>query len=143
MSSDTTDSHRSSKHAKYQFKFVMVGYMSKRLFLCLTLSMLLGGHVLAQTAPETVIDVRNGDQKGKLFVRETELAFESLTDAKHSQTWKYADIRTLEKRIWKAMRVRPFKGDRYDFQFDNAGNRDRIYNLISQKVVDARRAKTK
>ncbi|MCY3003654.1 MAG: hypothetical protein NTV21_17800, partial [Planctomycetota bacterium] len=24
----------------------------------------------------------------------------------------------------------------FDFQFDNAGNRDRIYNLISQKVVD-------
>jgi hypothetical protein len=117
--------------------------MSKLLLLCLTLTMLLSTHLFAQASPETVIDVRNGDQRGKLFVRETELAFESLTDAKHSQRWMYADIRTLEKRIWKAMRVRPFKGDRYDFQFDNAANRDRIFNLISQKVVDARRAKAK
>jgi hypothetical protein len=118
--------------------------MSKRLLIRLAFTVVLcvsGGW--SQTPGETAIDVRNGDQKGKLFVRDGELAFESLTDAKHSQTWKYADIRSLEKKIWKAMRVRPFKGDRYDFQFDKGENRDRIYNLISQKVVDARRTKGK
>ena len=118
--------------------------MSKRLLFSLTLYVLLSLAMpgFAQNA-DTVIDVRNGDQKGKLLVRDAELQFESLTDAKHSQTWKYADIRTLEKKIFKAMRVRPFKGSRYDFQFDNVGNRDRIYNLISQKVVEARKTKTR
>ncbi len=118
--------------------------MSKRLLFSLTLCVLLSLATpgFAQKA-DTVIDVRNGDQKGKLLVRDTELQFESLTDAKHSQTWKYADIRTLEKKIFKAMRVRPFQGSRYDFQFDNVGNRDRIYNLISQKVVEARKTKTR
>ena len=122
----------------------MVRDMSKRLFFRLTVCALLSlaTSAFAQNA-DTVIDVRNGDQKGKLLVRDTELQFESLTDAKHSQTWKYADLRTLEKKIFKAMRVRPFKGSRYDFQFDNVGNRDRIYNLISQKVVEARKTKTR
>lgn len=92
---------------------------------------------------ETVIDVRNGDQKGKLLIRESELAFESLTDAKHSKTWKYSDIRTFEKRIWKGIRVRPFSGSRYDFQFDTGESRDRIFNLVSQRVVAARRTKTR
>lgn len=93
-----------------------------------------------QPAAPTVIDVRNGDQKGKLMIGESDIAFESLTDAKHSRTWKYADIRTFEKRIWKGIRLRPFKGSRYDFQFDSGANRDRIYTLVSQKVVEARRA---
>ena len=119
--------------------------MSKRLLFSLTLCALLSLATagFAQNGPETVIDVRNGDQKGKLLIRDAELQFESLTDAKHSQTWKYAEIRTIEKKIFKAMRVRPFKGSRYDFQFDNVGNRDRIYNLISQKVVEARKTKTR
>jgi hypothetical protein len=95
---------------------------------------------LAQPAAPTVIDVRNGDQKGKLMIGDNDIAFESLTDAKHSRTWKYADIRTFEKRIWKGIRLRPFKGSRYDFQFDSGANRDRIYTLVSQKIVDARRA---
>ena len=122
----------------------MVRDMSKRLFFRLTECALLSlaTPAFAQNA-DTVIDVRNGDQKGKLLVRDTELQFESLTDAKHSRTWNYADIRTLEKKGFKAMRVRPLKGSRYDFQFDNRGNRDRIYNLISQKVVEARKTNTR
>jgi len=90
---------------------------------------------------ETIIDVRNGDQKGKLAIRETELAFESLTDAKQSRTWKYADIRTFEKRIIKGLRVRPFKGSRYDFSFDSIGTRDNIFKQISDRIVEARRGK--
>jgi hypothetical protein len=52
----------------------------------------------AQTVPslpgsDMIFDVRNGDQQGKLMIKDTELAFESLTDARHSRNWKYADIR--------------------------------------------------
>jgi hypothetical protein len=46
--------------------------------------------------PESIIfDVRNGDQQGKLVLTDTELAFESLTDSKHSRRWNYVDIREL------------------------------------------------
>lgn len=120
----------------------MPKFVPRRTILSLLFSCALSSALAqAPAAPvgETVIDVKNGDQKGKLSVRQTELAFDSLTDAKQSRTWKYADIRTLEKRIFKGMRVRPFKGSRYDFQFDNGGNRDRIFDLISQRVIEARR----
>jgi len=87
---------------------------------------------------EMAFDVRNGDQQGKLFLQDAELAFESLTDAKHSRRWKYADIRELSKRK-SEFTVRPFKGDRYAFQFKDKKLRDRIYNLISERILAARK----
>lgn len=83
------------------------------------------------------VDVRNGDQQGKLMIRPDELHFESLTDGKHSHTWKYTEIRSLEKKK-KELRVRPYKGDRYDFQTPDNGLRDRLYDIIAKKVIDAR-----
>jgi hypothetical protein len=83
------------------------------------------------------IDVRNGDQRGKLMVRQSELAFESLTDGKHSRTWQYAEIRSLEKKR-KEIRVKPYKGSRYDFQLPDDKVRDRLYDIISKKIIDAR-----
>ncbi|MCS7024407.1 MAG: hypothetical protein NZV14_06365 [Bryobacteraceae bacterium] len=84
-----------------------------------------------------MFDVRNGDQQGKLIFKENELAFESLTDAKQSRTWKYADIREVSKRR-KNLRVRPFRGSTYDFQFKKSEERDRIYDLIASRVLAAR-----
>lgn len=89
-------------------------------------------------AADQMFDVRNGDQKGKLIVRESELQFESLTDAKHSHTWKYAEIRSFEKKWRSSFRVRPFKGDRYDFQFANNQARDKVYDTIAPKLLQAR-----
>lgn len=86
---------------------------------------------------EMTIDVRNGDQQGKLILRQEELAFESLTDAKHSRAWRYAEIRSLEKKR-KEVRVRPFKGSRYDFQFPDNKIRDMVYESISRKILMAR-----
>jgi len=91
-----------------------------------------------QAAGEQVFDVRNGDQKGKLVARESELQFESLTDAKHSRTWKYTELRSFEKKGRSAFRVRPFKGSRYDFQFPNNATRDKVYDVIAPKVLAAR-----
>ncbi len=83
-------------------------------------------------------EVRNGDQKGKLMVGEMDLAFESLTDGKHSRSWKYAEIRSFEKKGRKDMRVKPYKGSTYDFQISDGKLRDQIYNAISDKVLAAR-----
>ncbi len=93
---------------------------------------------LISAAEDISFDVRNGDQKGRLTLKETELSFESLTDAKQSRTWKYAEIRTFEKK-WRGFRVRPFKGSRYDFQVGK--ERDRIYDLIAERVLAARQTK--
>lgn len=107
----------------------------KRLILLFLLTCAL---MLAQ-APggDMIFDVRNGDQTGKLMLKDSELAFESLTDSKHSRTWKYVDIREVSKKK-KELRVRPKKGSTYDFQFKDGKLRDRIYDLIANRVVAAR-----
>ena len=89
------------------------------------------------TAPDLVIDVRNGDQQGKLMFKEGELIFESLTDARHSRKWKYADLREVSKKR-KEVSVKPFKGSKYSFQFKDNGTRDRIYNMISERILASR-----
>lgn len=88
-----------------------------------------------------VVDVRNGDQTGKLVVKDTELAFESLSDAKRSRNWKYSDVRELSKRGRKELRVRPFRGDRYDFQFPDRGMRDKLHDVIAQRILAARQGR--
>jgi hypothetical protein len=117
--------------------------MKNKMIRMFTLALFIAAALLSgQTAAPTVIDVRNGDQQGKLMFKETELAFESLTDARHSRNWKYAEIRELTKKR-KEIRVRPFKGSRYDFQFKSNDERDKIYDMLSNRVVTARQAAKK
>ena len=83
-------------------------------------------------------DARNGDQKGKIMIGDANVAFESLTDGNHSHTWQYSEIRSLEKKGRKDLRVRPYKGSTYDFQLSDGKLRDRIYDAITAKVLMAR-----
>ena len=91
------------------------------------------GLAFGQAGGDQTFDVRNGDQKGKLIVGATELRFDSITDAKHSHAWKYAEIRGLEKK-YRAFRVQPFHGERYDFQFSGNDSRRRMEHvpMVSQ-----------
>lgn len=82
-------------------------------------------------------DVNNGDQKGKLMLQNDELVFESLSDAKHSRHWKYTDVRELSKN-GKEIKIQPYHGDKYEFQFHNKAMLETAYNLLSDKVVAAR-----
>ncbi len=93
--------------------------------------------MLAQAPGGEIFDVRNGDQSGKLMFKDTELAFESLTDSKHSRNWKYSEIREVSKKK-KNLRIRPNKGSTYDFQFKDSKLRDRIHDMIASRVVAAR-----
>ena len=82
-------------------------------------------------------DVRNGDQRGKLMLQDSDLVFESLSDAKHSNRWRYSDIRELTHNDHE-IKVQGYKGDKYEFQFKNKAMLLTAYNLISDKVVSAR-----
>lgn len=90
-------------------------------------------------AGDMVFDVRNGDQNGKLIIGDTDLQFESLTDSRHSRRWKYTELREVSKQK-KELRIKPNKGDRYDFQFKDTRQRDRIHTMITDRVLAARRA---
>lgn len=85
-------------------------------------------------------DVRNGDQQGKLMFQDNELVFESLSDAKHSRHWKYSDIRELTHSDHE-IKLQPYHGDKYEFQFKNRAMLDTAYNLISDRVVNARQGR--
>ena len=101
---------------------------------------LVSGLAFAQQAAEPQIyDVRNGDQQGKLVIKEDGLGFESLSDARQSRNWKYTEIREVSKKR-KELSVRPFKGSKYAFQFPNNGMRDRLYTMITDRVVIARQS---
>lgn len=128
--------------------------MKQTLLQCASV-LILGSALLAglppaygQTPPSTAVasdmifDVRNGDQNGKLILKDTEVAFESLTDSRHSRNWKYSDIRELSRKK-KEMRIAPVKGSKYDFQFKNSQTRDKIYDLISQRILAARQGARK
>jgi hypothetical protein len=97
----------------------------------------------AATPPNTTqvadvrFDVKNGDQKGKLIVAPDELIFESLTDANHSRRWKYADIREFTHSDHE-IKLEPYHGDKYKFQFNNKAMLQTAYDLISNKIVNAR-----
>jgi hypothetical protein len=82
-------------------------------------------------------DVKNGDQKGKLIVAPDELIFESLTDANHSRRWKYSDIREFTHNDHE-IKVQPYHGDKYEFQFNNKAMLQTAYDMISNKVVNSR-----
>ncbi len=113
----------------------MKNILRRSLFLPLLVSVAVAAQ--APMAPSTTYDVRNGDQQGKLMIGDADLSFESLTDAKHSKTWAYADIRSLEKKR-KQLMVRPFKGSRYDFQLSSNQMRDQLYDAITAKILAAR-----
>ncbi len=88
---------------------------------------------------ETVFDVRNGDQRGKLILQHDQVRFESLTDAKHSRTWTYAEIRELRREHdGKEIDLEPYHGDTYEFQFENPARADAVYHAISDRLVQVR-----
>ena len=91
-------------------------------------------------ANSMVFDVRNGDQTGKLVLRETDMGFESLSDARHSRKWKYAELREISKKR-KELSIKPFQGSKYAFQFGDNAMRDRLYKLISDRILAARQGK--
>jgi hypothetical protein len=82
-------------------------------------------------------DVKNGDQKGKLIVAPDQLVFESLTDANHSRRWKYSDIREFKHNDHE-IKVEPYHGDKYEFQFQNKAMLQTAYDMISNEIVDSR-----
>lgn len=92
------------------------------------------------SAAPLIMDVRNGDQEGKLVLKDTEMAFESLSDARQSRKWKYADIREISKKR-RELSVKPFKGSKYAFQLQDNSTRDRLYKLISDRILTARQGK--
>ena len=88
---------------------------------------------------EISFDVQNGDQRGRLVVGPNALNFVSLTDADHSRSWQYSQIKEFKRdNDDKQIKVEPYHGDDYEFQFHNKAMFETAYDMISNHIVTAR-----
>lgn len=76
---------------------------------------------------------------GKLMADDNGLRFESVSDAPHSRSWAYNDIRsfTAEKNH-ALLKVIANSGEAYDFQVANGATAGALHKLVSDKIVAAR-----
>ena len=101
-----------------------------------------GGNVSGEAARtgspgELRFDVKNGDQRGQLILGPRDVRFESLTDADHSRTWAYSEIKELT-RDDNELKIEPYHGDKYEFQFQNKATENTLYRELSDRIVSAR-----
>jgi hypothetical protein len=109
------------------------------------LSKMLGVPV-ERSRTETVysLDVRHdhkgeGGCDGRLIADDSRLRFESVTEANHSRTWNYNDLRSFDsERDHALLHVRPASGEAYDFNVRNGATAGAMYKLVSDKIIAAR-----
>jgi hypothetical protein len=100
----------------------------------------------ARTVTTYSTDVRHdhkgkGHCSGKLLADDTGLRFESVTEANHSRSWNYNDLRSFEKEKDHALlKVTPKNGESEHFNAANGATAGALYSLVAQKIVDARPA---
>jgi hypothetical protein len=95
---------------------------------------------------ETVysLDVRHdhkghGGCDGKLIADDTNLRFESVTEASHSRTWNYNALEKFDsERDHALLHVRPVSGEGYDFNVRNGATAGAMYKLVADKIIVAR-----
>jgi hypothetical protein len=87
-------------------------------------------------------DHRDGEGhcNGKLMANDTTLRFESVSEAGHSRSWNYNDLRSFEKEPdHSLLKVTAKNGENFHFKTVNGKTAGALYDVVAQKMVDARR----
>ena|SRR5579872_485990 len=87
---------------------------------------------------EVMFDVRYHDQQGRLIVSPVGLSFEDLSNANHSRSWNYAQIKELKRNGGNEIKIQPYSGDSYEFHVDGPFMSDTVYNMIADRIIAAR-----
>jgi hypothetical protein len=87
---------------------------------------------------QTIFDVRYHDDRGKLVVTANGVSFEDISNAKHSRTWNYGQIKELKREGGNEIKIQPYSGDSYEFRADGPFMSDAVYNTIADRIVAAR-----
>jgi hypothetical protein len=83
-----------------------------------------------------------GSCQGKLIADDTGLRYESVTDATHSRSWNYSDVRSFEKeKEYSLLKVTSMSGDTEKYNTINGKTAGAVYDIVAQKIVDARTAR--
>lgn len=78
------------------------------------------------------------NQKGRLMLVGSQLIFESIDDPSSSRRWEFKEIKSLENKNPYELRVEPFTGDDYRFEFVGTPIEAAQYKSLVDKVTAAR-----
>jgi len=95
-------------------------------------------HAVDRGRAEYTFDVRYNDDRGKLLVAANGVSFEDISNAKHSRTWNYAQIKELKREGGNEIKIQPYSGDTYEFHAEGPFMSDSVYNVIADRIVAAR-----
>lgn len=87
---------------------------------------------------DMMFDVRWHDDQGKLLVTANGMSFEDVSNAKHSRSWSYAQIKEFKRQGSNEIKVEPYSGDSFEFHVGGPMISDAVYNMIAERIVAAR-----
>jgi hypothetical protein len=87
---------------------------------------------------QLIFDVRYHDDRGKLVLNEQSVRFEDISEAKHSHTWTYGQIKELKRQGGNEIKIEPFSGDSMELHLEGPAMSDAVYNTIADRIVAAR-----
>lgn len=90
-----------------------------------------------KTSEDVIFDARYKGDHGKLIVSARGLSFEDISDADHSRTWSYSQIKEL-KRDGDEIKIEPYSGDSMELKLQGRAMSDAVYKMIVDRIVAAR-----
>jgi len=93
---------------------------------------------ISSASSDFIFDVRQGSDRGKLVATEKGVNFENLSDAKHSRSWTYSQIKELKRQNGNEIKIEPFSGDSLEFRVDGQGMPEAVYQTLANRIAAAR-----
>ena len=93
---------------------------------------------ISSASSDFIFDVRQGSDRGKLVATEKGVNFENLSDAKHSRSWTYSQIKELKRQNGNEIKIEPFNGDSLEFRVDGQGMPEAVYQTLANRIAAAR-----
>jgi len=86
---------------------------------------------------EFIFDARYHNDDGRLVINQRGVSFQDISDAKHSHTWDYAQIKEM-KRDGSEIKIQPVSGGDFEFHVQGAGMSDNAYRMIADRIAAAK-----
>ena len=97
-----------------------------------------GERVINGGQADVIFDARYHDDRGKLVLTTTGVNFEDLSNAKHSRSWSYTQIKELKRNGGNEIKIEPFSGDSYELHLEGPAMSDAVYKMIGDRIAAAR-----
>jgi len=92
----------------------------------------------AASESDVIFDVKYHDDRGKLLITSRGVNFEDLSEAKHSRSWSYAQIKELKRDGSRELKIEPHSGSSYEFRLEGRDLSDAVYRMIGDRIAMAR-----